>query len=426
MFKKSLLIKFLLTLFVCNFLFASLSFSIDDTANDTTNDDSSTTPKSLADKLKDSLGKLNLLGTNPNTDDTNSDTNNNTNDKTFDTTIDTTFDTTFSGDKKDIKALDKDDELDASKSVQEFAIAKAKRNFEGALSVKDEQAILKARAELISEYEKSIPLVCMPNFYKEASYEVDNDNTKCQSQVDELLKIYPFSPIALCAKYGYRDKNCLEAYLHIVVSNSFPKNNEKKELPELTEIFKKLDNAKLPKLKDDYEKAKRTYTLKNNTRNFMSVILAADKVVNILCSNKMESYSTSCSTCKKEEEKVDLNDLDLFADIKKDLGIEDLKKDIKKLNDNKDKDSDTNGIQASKVDKIIYITQDCQNFLHDVSNFEPRYPSSVCILHGAYSPKCLSAIRAWPLYIKSKYAIEHKNNKPKTEETKDNTAFESF
>ena len=304
------------------------------------------------------------------------------------------------------------------KKVQELTISKAKSEYEELLKTNNEELILNAKNTLLNELEKTIPLVCMPKFHKELDYTPNKENEKCESLINDLLKIYPYSPIGLCAKFGYNNEKCKEAYSHIIISSGSPsKSKEKKEIPELKEFFKSIDSIKIPKLKDDYVKAKQLYNSQNTTSNFLKVISIGDKIVRNLCRDKKEEYSDKCATCN-EKNKIKLNPLNLFSDIKNLTKNENKEDEDKPSNDDK---------KIKQVDKIIYLSSDCQDFLNDISEFEPKYPSSICEQSGIYSPKCLEALKAWPLYIKSKYDMENNNKKPvEVKPTTDPNAFESF
>ena len=303
---------------------------------------------------------------------------------------------------------------DTLKRVQELAITKAKNDYDTLLKTDNNESILNARNSLINELEKTIPLLCMPKFHKDLEYIPNKENEKCEKIIEELLNIYPYSPIGICAKFGYNDTKCKEAYSHVIVSKDLvSESNAKKEIPELKEFFQSIDSIKIPKLKDDFAKAKELYRSQNTTNNLLKVISIGDKIVRNLCRDKKEEYSNKCTTCKEKKE-FKIKSLSLFGDDK------DTTKD-------EESESSDNNLKIQQVDKIIYLSKACQDFLEDISEFEPKYPSSICEKSGIYSPSCLEALKAWPLYIKSKYAME--NNSKKVVEIKPTTdpnAFESF
>lgn len=301
-------------------------------------------------------------------------------------------------------------DIDTSVSVQELAIMKSKRDYENILKTGDKKSIHNARNTLIDEYEKTIPIVCMPNFYKEQKYEPNSNNNKCTELVNELLLIYPYSPIALCAKYGYNDPKCIESYTHIEISNSIPPKNEEKELPELSAFLEKIETLKMPKLEEMLLKSQEIYKTNNTTRNLLNVIAISDKIVNNLCDKNEEHYTDKCTTCKETNDPA-IEMMDFFADLKKD-----------QKNNNKSSEKE----KIKQVDKILYISKDCQDFLNRISQIEPKYPSTICEFHGKYSPTCLNALKAWTLYIKSKYAIENKERNIDKKTKTDPNAFESF
>lgn len=313
-----------------------------------------------------------------------------------------------------IKGKNEHGDNDTFVKVQELSVAKAKSDYTNSLKTNDKDIISNAKKVLLNELEKTVPLICMPNFHKDLNYKPDPQNTKCEDIVKELLALYPYSPIGLCAKYGYKDKRCIDGYSHIIISNAKESSsNDKKEIPELKDFFKKIDNIKIPKLKTDYFNAKNLYKTKNSINNFMKVISIGDKIVRNLCREKRERYSDKCITCKNQNN-LELGDFDIFNTIS----------DEEKSKSKKNEDTNQN---LKQVDKIIYLSRDCQDFLKEISSFEETYPSSICEQNGIYSPKCLDALRVWPQYIKSKYSLENNNRKPvEMKPTTDPNAFESF
>ncbi|MGI6680772.1 MAG: hypothetical protein ACOX3T_04735 [Bdellovibrionota bacterium] len=353
----------------------------------------------ITDKIESESSKTN----NKSNNETNNETNNGTK-----------IDDSLSDNKKT-----NDKELSATLSVQKLALERAKRDYENVLQGKDEKLALSARNTLIYEYEKTIPLVCMPNFFKELSYNPNESSKDCQTLTDDALSIYPYSPIALCAKYGYEDRKCVESFEHIVISNSNPKNDDN-TLSDLSKFLDKIDNIKISKLKDDFTKARNIYNLKITTKNFMNVIAISDQIVKAICNSTTESYSDKCQTCKNTEDELNIEKIDFFADIRSDL--DKLKKEHSDLTKKEEPQ-----INVKQVDKIIHVSKDCQNFLEEVSRFEPNYPSSICKLKGPYSPSCLNALKAWGPYVKSKYTFELRERKQRTKkEPIGQNSFESF
>lgn len=294
-------------------------------------------------------------------------------------------------------------------SVKTLAVTTAEREYKLNNSIKN-------RNILLLNYERLIELVCFKNFYKELNYDSNTASNECKNVIKKTLDIYPFSATAICANVGYKDKRCQEAYKHIIVSNSSIKKDEKDTgISELNDFFKKIDEVKVPQIQDALKKAHLRYSKTKKTADLMAIIALNDKMIRYVCDKIEFSYSNECETCKEEKNDMGkINNIDFFAGIK----VEDSEKNLR----NKDKEN----ILTKKIDKIIHLSKDCEEFLKSTSNFEPKYPNPICKQKGEYSPDCLNALINWKKYISEKYQNERQVKKNRQVAPQNTEIFESF
>ncbi len=304
--------------------------------------------------------------------------------------------------KKIDTTTDDEDSENTNLSVKQLAIVAAEREYKNNKTIEN-------RNKLLLNYEKLIELTCMKDFYKNLGYNKDATSKECKEVVEKTLKLYPYSPIATCASVGFDDKKCLDAYKHVTTSNYSSNKSDKNDIvPELDEFFNKIEKARLPKIETALKSAHLKYSKTKKTADLMTIISLNDQMIRYVCADMHSSYSNDCKTCNDEENKI--KNIDFFA------GIDTNKKDKK----NQEKTSEI-------VDRIIYLSDDCEDFLESTSKFEPMYPNPICKEKGEYSPSCLTALINWKKYIIGKYKAEKDAKKDvKIMPQQNEPIFESF
>lgn len=261
----------------------------------------------------------------------------------------------------------------------------------------------KNKFKLVVAYENVLPKTCIPNIYKDLTFEKENFSKECLEMIKETKDLYKHSPIVACLENGYASKECKEAYTHVVLVDRYDEEEKenKDESSDVNDFFEKLDQGKIPALKDALNKAIGDYRVTSTVKNYLNAMSAANKLAKNVCQNIKYFYSDTCMTCNGDNHKI--GNLDFFGTKEKEDTKEykDIEEETEKIEDKEDK----------IFDKNIFIPEDCKEFLSDMKNFEPKYPNIVCLKEDPFSPLCLKAVKVYRDNLRTMVEKEKATNK---------------
>jgi hypothetical protein len=220
---------------------------------------------------------------------------------------------------------------------------------------------------LLAAYESAVAGSCMPKILATLHYEGPPKEGPCRQFIAKILALHSTNPVALCARDGFSAETCKGAFSehkfvtfsgsHLRTRRRTDDADQTAKKEELTTLLAKYKETQQPDLREKIEKI------------FYTLLRAA-------CSDAQVYFEKSSPSCQSGE-----------------CGIQKEFKDMEWLQEHLQTDSaDKNEL---KLSRFITASSDCNDYVQAALEFDPLFPSALCVKYGSISPPCISGLRRY-------------------------------
>lgn len=277
-------------------------------------------------------------------------------------------------------------------------------------------------------YERYVELFCYDGRMKGLERNNPSVSKTCKHYLTKLNKYHPNNLLYICAKKGLRTRECNDAYLDQSIARQEDFIAGGKQFLELEEKLYDVDSGiEIDKLSSAFTAAKAEFNKKENPKNWNRMKKANGIIINYYCSTPQVSFvnfeppdfmnaSNLLHHEKFTSDKLYMSVYELQRDPNRlgnlyAQGAFEPKVNTKAIEDDyrhpfeKEKNIKIKEFTPNEFWRIRTLTKDCFDVILEGLKFNSHLPSSICSLHGQYSPLCLKAKENFnehvPSYISS-------------------------